>query len=42
MTEPKKTKLTKLDKILKQVRFEDDINDVSHTLSGFATILNNL
>ena len=28
-TEPKKTKLSKLDKILKQVKFEDEINDVS-------------
>jgi hypothetical protein len=31
MTEPKKTKLSKLDKILKLVKFEDDINDVSAT-----------
>lgn len=27
--EQKKTKLTKLDKILKQVKLEDDLNDVS-------------
>lgn len=33
-SEQKKTKLSKLDKILNQVKFEDDINDVSVSLNS--------